>query len=610
MRNHRSTAQARRAARTAFLLIAVAAPGPVLAQSVGTNSKPSYTMYGQPVSQSISPAEALSRNLRLIESNPRNFTALVDAGRAALELGDHPAAVGFFGRAEEISPTAFAPKVGMGAASVQMGDARAALIFFAQAQQLGATNAVLGAHRGLAQDLLGNQVAAQNDYRAALSGPDRDEARRRLALSLAISRDTKGAIAMLQPLLNQRDPAAQRARAFILALGGDRAGARSAIDSAMPGSSARIDPFFMVLPSLSNEQKASAVHLGIFPTASEMKLAVVSPPPTAAYPVPRAPVTRAPAPRPPVVRAPPPMEEPVERVDIGRPEPSSIFSRMPEPTVREAPTVPSAPTAVAQPPRAAPTEAGQPSFDLAATIQPGVAAGTPSTDVAPSAEVAALDLPATSPVADSPVPSPGFATGLDRLSGIDDLLDAPAQPSPPPAPRPKYELASLEPTAAELVVPRAEDRQKAAEETAAEVRKAAAARKAAEAKKTADARKIADAKKAADAKKLAAAKQAADEKKEREALGVAGTNWIQLAGGSNADRMGAEYKKLAAKSSALKKRSGHVTQGKDYFRLLTGPFDSKNEAQSFVNQLAKDGVDGFSWTRTPATIKIEKLPTK
>ena len=74
--------------------------------------------------------------------------------------------------------------------------------------------------------------------------------------------------------------------------------------------------------------------------------------------------------------------------------------------------------------------------------------------------------------------------------------------------------------------------------------------------------------------------------------------------------MAVEFRRLGAKSAALRKRGGAVTAGKDYFRLLTGPFASKSEAQAFVNQLAKDGVDGFSWTRTPATLKIEKLPPK
>ena len=140
-----------------------------------------------------------------------------------------------------------------------------------------------------------------------------------------------------------------------------------------------------------------------------------------------------------------------------------------------------------------------------------------------------------------------------------------------------------------------------------------------ESKKSGSSKNLADSTKAdtkkaearkADAKKADDAKKAAEAKTERDALGVAGTNWVQLAGGSNADRMGGEFRRLAAKSAALKKRGGAVTAGKDYFRLLAGPFPSRDAAQAFVNQLAKDGVDGFSWTRTPATLKIEKLPPK
>ena len=123
-------------------------------------------------------------------------------------------------------------------------------------------------------------------------------------------------------------------------------------------------------------------------------------------------------------------------------------------------------------------------------------------------------------------------------------------------------------------------------------------------------KKAADLKKAAAATKAAELKKTAEDKAARESIGLAGINWIQLAGGSHADRMGAEFRRLAAKSATLKKRGGAVTAGKDYFRLLTGPFATRAEAQVFVNQLAKDGVDGFSWIRTPTTLKIEKIPRK
>jgi hypothetical protein len=123
----------------------------------------------------------------------------------------------------------------------------------------------MGCDRGLAYDLLGNQEAAQTDYRAALMGADRDEARRRLALSLAISGKKALALEALQPLLQRRDVAAQRVRALVLAVDGDLAGAKAALDFTMPGASARMDPFFRRLPMLTPVQKAAAVHLGIFP---------------------------------------------------------------------------------------------------------------------------------------------------------------------------------------------------------------------------------------------------------------------------------------------------------------------------------------------------------
>ena len=82
----------------------------------------------------------------------------------------------------------------MGAVSVANGEPQAALPYFKRAQQLGAPLATIGCDRGLAFDLLGRQSDAQNDYRAALGGLDSEEARRRLALSLAISGNRAGAL--------------------------------------------------------------------------------------------------------------------------------------------------------------------------------------------------------------------------------------------------------------------------------------------------------------------------------------------------------------------------------------------------------------------------------
>ena len=231
-----------------------------------------------------SPADALARNMKELGANPRRFDALIGAGRAALALGDTQAAAGFFGRADEVWPSSPLPLAGMGAALAQEGDGNGALQFFSRATQRGATQSMIGSDRGLAYDLVGQHAQAQADYRAALSGQDGDEARRRLALSLAITGKKADALSMLSPLMARGDAAGARCRAFVLALTGDSAGAKSAIEAAMPGSSANMAYFFRKLPELRSEQKAAAVNLGIFPD-SGVQVASASPPPVSMNPV-------------------------------------------------------------------------------------------------------------------------------------------------------------------------------------------------------------------------------------------------------------------------------------------------------------------------------------
>ncbi len=242
--------------RTICALLACATVGVGVAPAAGQGS---YSPYDE------TPAAALARYVRALADDPKDFTSLVGAGRSALELGDTQAAAGFFARADEANPKSPAPQAGMGAVSVANGEARAALPYFNRAKQLGASVASFACDRGLAFDLLGRQAEAQADYRLALSGADRDEARRRLALSLAISGKRADAIALLGPLMAKGDAAAARTRAFVLALTGDSSGARVAIDAAMPGNWARVAPFLARLPALQAGQKAAAVNLGIFP---------------------------------------------------------------------------------------------------------------------------------------------------------------------------------------------------------------------------------------------------------------------------------------------------------------------------------------------------------
>ena len=219
----------------------------------------SYSPYDE------SPTAALGRYVRTLASDPKDFEALIGAGKSALELGDVQAAAGFFARADEVDPRSPLPQAGMGAVAVANGEANAALPYFKRAQQLGAPVASFACDRGLAYDLLGRQSEAQSDYRVALATRDADEARRRLALSLAISGDRANALQTLAPLSAKGDAGVARIRAFVLALTGDPNAAGNAINAVMPGSASGVAPFLRQLPSLGAGQKAAAVNLGIFP---------------------------------------------------------------------------------------------------------------------------------------------------------------------------------------------------------------------------------------------------------------------------------------------------------------------------------------------------------
>jgi tetratricopeptide (TPR) repeat protein len=547
------------------------------------------------------PGAALSRHVRILASEPRNFAALIGAGRAALDVGDLNAAIGFFGRAQEANANAPDPLIGLGAAALQMDDVPGALDYFGQAARLGATPQALSLDRGMARDLVGDLPGAQSDYRLALNGASSDEARRRLALSLAIGRDKAGALATLQPLLQRRDVAAQRTRAFCLALTGDVIGAATAIEAVMPGGSARFAPFFRYLPNLSTIEKAKAVHLGLFPEDAATRVAAVSV--TGPRPVtdpPRVAVNTTPTlssrgraqtparkPAPAVTRPSSdgestrrtldqqlteralasPRRTPARAKPVAQP-PSASSTSAP---VIAAPVRPSSPPAAIVPPAATFALPSQSEPSASSFTLPSQAAAEPVAAISEPAGTTAEPLVPVATAASAPTePSPAAEAPLDgeqRLSGIDTLLASLPETPPPVA--------------------------KVAVRSTGKV----------------DARKAADRKKADE---VAKAKAAAEKKKKEEAarLGTPGTYWVQLAGGTNKDRMPTEYKRLAAKAGTLlKRRSGYVTIGKDYFRLLVGPFDSREESVEFNRKLDKQGVDGFSWTRTPAQLKIEKLPS-
>lgn len=212
------------------------------------------------------PAALLSENLKALARDPYNVDALVQAGHGALAIGDANAAFGFFARAEELSPQNWRAKAGLGSSLTMLEKSREALRVFEEAIALGAPEQDLLADRGLAHDLEGDGKKAQRDYLAALRLRPSDDVTRRLALSLGISGEKDAALARLDPLVRTNDQGAWRARAFILAMNGDAAGAERIVRVvASPETASSMLGFMQRLAGLSASAKAHAVHFGTLP---------------------------------------------------------------------------------------------------------------------------------------------------------------------------------------------------------------------------------------------------------------------------------------------------------------------------------------------------------
>ena len=227
----------------------------------------------QPVVQAVPSMDTMTLNAALnrVAQNPRDANALIDAGNAAMTLGDTDASIGFFRRAGQIAPLDGRVKAGLAGAYVRNGDPFSAIPLFDAAEQAGASSAEMLSDRGLAFDLVGNGPKAQAYYRAALARGANDEVQRRLALSLAISGDSRGSAAALSPLLVRQDKAAWRTKAFALAILGQTEEAVTLTRSTMPPSlAAAMSPYLRYMRTLTPAQQASAANLGQFPRASEI----------------------------------------------------------------------------------------------------------------------------------------------------------------------------------------------------------------------------------------------------------------------------------------------------------------------------------------------------
>lgn len=518
-------------------------------------------------------AANLNSHLARLGENPRDVSALIGAGEAALDLDDPRAATGFFARADEISSGNGRVKAGLGRAMLQLQNPTEALRLFDQAERLRYPNSSFLSDRGLAKDLSGDQAGAQRDYQAALQAkPNDPELIRRYAVSLGISGQVDASEKMIEPLLYKNDRAAWRNRAFVLAMNGREQQARDITQKVMPKPLAdAIQPYMERMAALTPAQRAAAVHFGSFPTNSGVRMAAN------AAAAPRI-VTPSPAPTMPSTAATSSASRARQRVVVNAPAKTNT-----EPQIRQ----PVKTAALPSPTPAAPADAPAPK---PSTVQP---TPTPMPTPTPTPARPMVQGPVDpAPVDPAPVRQPAF--GSSSVPATQTSANAPVQPSvnaataPSPSPVATRTLADI---IRELDVPESESKNQVAAVDLAEIaamqaRKREAARAAADKVKR-DAAAKAKAEADAKAKVLAAEKAKLAKNPSR--------NWVQIGTGQSVSALGFTLKGLRKKHGSLSSKDAFTASWGRTNRLVVGPFPSFEKAKDFEASLKKGGADAFAW---------------
>ena len=559
--------------------------------------------------KSLDPAAQLSENLKALARDPFNVDALLLAGGGALAVGDPNAAFGFYARAEELSPSNYQAKMGLGSALTQMEKSGEALRAFDEAIRLGAPEADLLADRGLAYDLAGDPKKAQRDYLAALKTRPSDEVTRRLALSLGVAGERDSALDRLEPLIKQNDQGAWRARAFILAMNGDPAGAEKIVRMVAPADVAKsLIGFMQRLPGLTVEAKAAAVHFGSLPASGQGSQIAsledefrpvdrsVAASLTAAEPERK--VVAAAAPEPRQSRRQVREARANDKVALNASAPAQPLEIAKQSdTAAQKPATPNAsdqPVVIAaaqEPLKGAPSSTPAPSVS-----RPGplfeVPAARPKQSITavmgPPARAPSLNV--LPPVA-APTPAPQEPSSPAPVAQRDvSVAEVPAPaPSPPPVARTLADLVRTLELEAESTPVALPDAEKLRVMRIAAQRKAAAEEKA-RLEKAAEDRRIAE--EAAKARRNPA------------------RIWVQIATGRNTDALPRTWRQIRDDApKALDGQRAWYVSFRQTNRLLVGPVRSSSAARDLVNDLAREGVQATIFS-SEAGQEIERLSGK
>lgn len=532
-----------------------AAPLPALAQST---SRAVVQALPGPESQALN--SALSR----LGRNPKDVVALIDAGNAALAMGDVDAAVGFFANADSIQPNSPRVRAGLAAALVQNGNPYDAIPLFTEAEGAGGMDPRLNADRGLAYDLVGDNATAQKYYRLALAASPSDEVKRRLALSLAIAGNRTGMEEVLMPLLQKADKPAYRTRAFALAILGKPDEAVTIAYQSMPQDLAvGISPYLRYMPRLTKAQQAAAATFGHFPRAADIgrddpRVLRYSPPVHVAT----AEATLVPAGK--------PLGKPEMGTEKGRDEKAKKSTQL---------AVARTASAVPVPQRAALPDFKPAREETVAPLQVKPPVVT-QFETPPARQVALVTPPPAKPQAlpaaqvTSPATGPALIPAVSPTPATVQAATIAATPKPTPAPT----IAAAPPKPrffdafGDLGAP-----------TAAAV----------------------PASGAVDIRKIAAAKPKIETKITKPSH--PSRIWIQVGVGRGKGPMQSDWKLLVKDvPELLRGKSASITDWGKTNRLLTGPFETESAAKALLAKLKKQKIDAFVWT-SPAGQVVDPL---
>ena len=535
-------------------------------------------------------AAQLRAAMRRISLNPSDADAMADAGNAALALGDANAALNFFTRANTLRPGNSRIVAGLATATVRTENPFEALRLFDQAVSLGANERAIALDRALAYDLLGNFGRAQQDYKLARTASTSDDLIIRQAVSLSLAGQKDAADAMLLPLLQPNSATAWRARAFMLAARGDLRESTKVAQGFMDASSVlRIERFFRLMPSLTDAQKAAAIHLGHFPTGqavgqdSEQVRRIAST-------LPQAPVVSGDNRLIPSGTALGPKAAPSRDSKTMAPKPDRK-------RVQKAPEQKEIPAIVANIPEAQ-------KLPKTATSQPGTATVRGKLEEAKSSQIASVSNNAPTPAVITPAPTPAPTPTVITPAPATVIVPAvitlqPSQSSGatveplPAAQPPAVAVQATEPAPAAPAASSRFDLGAIVEAIDIPESEQRPSQVPVDLKKLKPVVKVDP--------KLAAKAKAEKEHPAR--------FWVQIATG-NADALGFDYRKLSKTYAALlKSRNAFTAKWGRTDRLLVGPFANQKAAKKWESDYKKAGGLAFIWKSEIGEI-VNPLKTK